>query len=257
MVIAVIAVLLGLLLPSLRGVRESARQTVCLSNQRQMTLGWTMYANAYADRAMPLAYWSVADVGTGEQIFWWGTHGSSPEGVDYEKGFLAPYLDGTLTPGSVFECPSQPWGSYRAQGPRRTPTSTYGYNGYYLSPSKTPGWASSIGFRPWRRIFEIRQPDRTFVFADALLAGNPARNCALLDPPMLYSSGAWATNPFPTTSFRHLRPRGEQGGSTCTSRADGSVRAVAAEPTWIVDATSSIGSVGRVDDHYVPDAGDW
>lgn len=255
-VIAVIALLVGLLLTSLRGVRESARQTLCLSNQRQMTIGWTMYANTYADRAMPLAYWSVADIGTGEQIFWWGTHGTGPEGVDHTKGFLAPFLDSALSARSVYECPSQPWGTYRAQGPRQSPTSTYGYNGYYLSPPKTPGWASSIGFRPWRRLFEIRRTDNVFVFADAMLAGTPPRNCALLDPPMLYSSGSWQENPFPTTSFRHHRRVGT-GGSTCTARADGSARAVEAKPDWLVDEPRAIGSVGDIDDHYVPDAQDW
>ena len=255
-VIAVIALLLGLLLPSLRGVRECARQTVCLSNQRQMTIGWTVYANTYGERVMPLAYWSAQDIGTGTQVFWWGTHGG-PAGVDHTRGFLSPFLDSALAPRSVYECPSQPWGTYRAQGPNQSPTSTYGYNGYYLSPSKTPGWAFSIGFRPWRRLFEVTRPDSVFVFADTLLAGVPARNCALLDPPMLYSSGSWAENPFPTTSFRHRRRAGEELGVTCTSRADGSVRAVAAQPAWIVDSDDGIGSVGEIDQHYVPDAGEW
>ena len=89
-----------------------------------------------------------------------------------------------------------------------------------------------------------------------MLAGNPPRNCALLDPPQLYSGGTWQMNYSPTTSFRHSR--GADGcGSTCTSRADGSVRAMAAEPTWMVDEARAIGSAGRLDVHYVPDAGDW
>lgn len=39
-VIAIIAILLGLLLPSLRAGREAARATACASNLRQMQTGW-------------------------------------------------------------------------------------------------------------------------------------------------------------------------------------------------------------------------
>jgi len=43
-VIAIVALLIGLLLPSLGSAREAARQAKCLSNQRQMGLALVMYA---------------------------------------------------------------------------------------------------------------------------------------------------------------------------------------------------------------------
>ncbi len=43
-VIAIIAILIGILLPSLRGARDSARAARCLSNQRQIGLAMQMYA---------------------------------------------------------------------------------------------------------------------------------------------------------------------------------------------------------------------
>jgi prepilin-type processing-associated H-X9-DG protein/prepilin-type N-terminal cleavage/methylation domain-containing protein len=43
-VIAVIALLIGILLPSLAGAREAARRAKCLSNQRQIGIGLQMYA---------------------------------------------------------------------------------------------------------------------------------------------------------------------------------------------------------------------
>jgi len=45
-VIAIIAILISMLLPSMKGARESARATVCLSNQRQIGAALLMYAEA-------------------------------------------------------------------------------------------------------------------------------------------------------------------------------------------------------------------
>ena len=43
-VIGIIAVLISVLLPTLGRAREAANQTACLSNLRQLTQGWIMYA---------------------------------------------------------------------------------------------------------------------------------------------------------------------------------------------------------------------
>lgn len=43
-VIAVIALLLALLLPALRSAREQCHRVVCLSNLKQLTLAWILYA---------------------------------------------------------------------------------------------------------------------------------------------------------------------------------------------------------------------
>jgi prepilin-type N-terminal cleavage/methylation domain-containing protein/prepilin-type processing-associated H-X9-DG protein len=54
-VIAIIALLIGLLLPSLSGARETARTTVCASNVRQICTGFLMYAGDY--KTLPGTYW--------------------------------------------------------------------------------------------------------------------------------------------------------------------------------------------------------
>ena len=49
-VIAVIAILMAILMPALNKAREIGKRAVCLSNLKQLTLGWTMYANDYDQR---------------------------------------------------------------------------------------------------------------------------------------------------------------------------------------------------------------
>ena len=250
-VVAIIGVVLSVLLPALAGARASGRSARCLSNLRQMHLGWALYADDYRGYAMPLARFDGA--GGDDSVFWWGSAGDQLGYVDHMAGFLSPYLDSALSPASVYECPEQPWGSYRAQGFAQTITSTYGYNGYYLTPAATPGWSSSIGKRPWRRIHEVGGASDLLVFADTLLGGEPASNNALLDPPMLYQGrGRWRENRSPTTAFRHA------GRSASGVRADGSARLTAAQGDWIVDEANSIGSIGRANDPaYVPDWREW
>lgn len=46
-VVAILAILIGILLPALRGARESARVTQCLSNQRQIAVAGRLYMNDY------------------------------------------------------------------------------------------------------------------------------------------------------------------------------------------------------------------
>lgn len=49
-VIAIIALLMALLVPVLRSAREQGQRTVCLSNLRQLTLAWILYAEENDER---------------------------------------------------------------------------------------------------------------------------------------------------------------------------------------------------------------
>ena len=46
-VIAVISLLIALLIPALRSAREQGQRAVCLSNLRQLTLAWIVYAEEH------------------------------------------------------------------------------------------------------------------------------------------------------------------------------------------------------------------
>lgn len=64
--ISIIAILIGLLIPSLRGVNESARRLLCRSNQRQIGLALAMYADANKG-FIPVSQFLAMDLGHGFQ----------------------------------------------------------------------------------------------------------------------------------------------------------------------------------------------
>src|ERR1700741_2992408 len=52
-VIAIIAILAGLLLPALAKAKQKAQGIQCVNNEKQLALGWNMYANDNSDRIVP------------------------------------------------------------------------------------------------------------------------------------------------------------------------------------------------------------
>ena len=251
-VISIISLLLSIMLPALSAARKQAKSLFCLSNVRQLGLAVVIYSVDEDDYLLP-AYDPCSDT------HWWGQKLST--GIDHKKGFVWPYLQSELKEESVYECPSQPYGSYRQQGkPTGVPegpewiTSTYGYNGYYLTP---PACAWRLMGRPWRKMTTIMQPTEVFAFADTLMYWGTSgtsiilSNNALLDPPFLFMGSFWRPNGSPTTCFRH-RDR------TNVVFVDGHGKSMGLEGGQYTCEAAKIGSVGTSNSpHYVPDYRKW
>jgi prepilin-type N-terminal cleavage/methylation domain-containing protein/prepilin-type processing-associated H-X9-DG protein len=88
-VIAIIAILAAILFPVFARAREKARQTSCLSNVKQLGLGFHMYIQDYDER-FPTYFWGEGNSGIPNSCTWWGG--------------IYPYVKNT----ELYVCPSSP-----------------------------------------------------------------------------------------------------------------------------------------------------
>lgn len=252
-VISVISILMTIVTPVLGLARAAARAVKCSNNLRQLGAAWQLYADENRGHCMPQVWF-----GTRPYIYWWGAYSDPP---DYTQGLLYHFLAGEERGAApdpqidnVFDCPEQPWGTYVPQGAGRHPTTTYGYNGLYLSPFHS-GWDFAVmgANTHWRTLDEIESPGQVFVFADTLLDfGSYHKNNCLLDGPQTPAgSGNWADNNSPTLCFRHR-------GKACILFADSHFESISKTQATLTSPALNIGYVGEKNaPHYVPDWERW
>jgi prepilin-type N-terminal cleavage/methylation domain-containing protein/prepilin-type processing-associated H-X9-DG protein len=96
-VIAIIAILAAILFPVFAQAREKARQASCISNLKQLTLGFVMYAQDY-DETFPTWDWAVNYNG--------GSGSPNNNGTTLWCNAIFPYVKNT----GVYNCPSDALG---------------------------------------------------------------------------------------------------------------------------------------------------
>jgi prepilin-type N-terminal cleavage/methylation domain-containing protein/prepilin-type processing-associated H-X9-DG protein len=101
-VIAIIAILAGILFPVFARAREKAEQASCTSNLKQLGLGLMMYCQDF-DLKLPLVWDSTRGNGALGGWVYYTTFGNPVKGnFDPSRGSLFPYVKNT----QIFECPA-------------------------------------------------------------------------------------------------------------------------------------------------------
>jgi prepilin-type N-terminal cleavage/methylation domain-containing protein len=116
-VIAIIAILAAILLPALAAAKERARAAGCLSNTRQLMLGWLIYADDNDDALMAAGSWvagSMDGATTPGQPWTTADSANTDLLMDPTKSLIAPYIK---SPG-VFKCPADTYTSPANPDPR-------------------------------------------------------------------------------------------------------------------------------------------
>ncbi len=98
-VIAIIAILAAILFPVFAQAREKARQTSCLSNQKQIGLGFMQYTQDY-DETYPMGQWYTP---ANDQVRWYDAINPYIKNGD-KFGFNGRANGG----GGIWHCPSFP-----------------------------------------------------------------------------------------------------------------------------------------------------
>jgi len=200
-VIAIIAILAALLLPALGRAKESARTASCLSNLRQVGLGFQLYFTEH-QFAFPT---SAPHSGLGpqpEDWLWWQTIAtpSGPAMRDPKQGSVIPHI-GNYNP-RLLRCPSDKDGENRETLWKANPGTEQYFYSYSLNAHSDQGMASFISrdrsVIQLNKLTRIVNPATKAMLAEEKGSANDGPGVAVID------DGRWVPPGYPLTS-RHAK----------------------------------------------------
>jgi len=166
-VIAIIAVLMAIIMPSLRAVRDQAKRVHCVSNVKTLALGWFMYKDDNDDDLVPghtnPGCWVLApaDNSTIEQ-----------KKQAIRDGLLFPYVGKAV---DVYACPADDRDKDPSQYTFRSFSIAGGANGETWS-----------GYTGAKKYTDLKRPATRYIFVEEI-------------DPRGYNVGSWQMNPGPKT----------------------------------------------------------
>ncbi len=194
-VMAITALLLSIMLPSLAAARERARASLCASNVRQLLLANYMYGSDNNDRACPGAARFLENLHR-----WHGTRDTSSSAFDPARGPLVRYLG---PEGAIRRCPT--FGGYVTDPNQAFELGNggYGYNNAFIGTLLRPLGGGHYAVKSdetgvsWSR---VRNPAETLVFADSAFAPTDLIEYSFAEPRYMPTNGFRAD---PSIHFRH------------------------------------------------------
>lgn len=178
-VIAIIAILAAMLLPALSKAKVKAQAAMCMSNTKQLLLGWTMYAGDFEDRVANNfgAAETRAEVASGTYRNWvnnvmsWDANPMNTDTLLIKNGILSRYVGGNL---GVYKCPGDRYVS-AAQGAAGLSdrTRSMSMNAFFGPYNNNPASAWAAGrndflftYRQWLKLGTVSHPANFFVVID-------------------------------------------------------------------------------------------
>jgi prepilin-type N-terminal cleavage/methylation domain-containing protein/prepilin-type processing-associated H-X9-DG protein len=147
-VIAIIGLLMGILIPVLSKARQQGHRTHCLSNLKQLTIAWKMYASDNKGRLCS----SETEFNDDPYDWYWVADGSFEDANNDIGGTEKAIKDGVLWPYTqmldVYHCKADRTGHLRSY------SMSYGMGGYWNK-------------QPFRTLGEITRAAEKIVFIDA------------------------------------------------------------------------------------------
>jgi prepilin-type N-terminal cleavage/methylation domain-containing protein/prepilin-type processing-associated H-X9-DG protein len=193
-VIAIIAILAAILFPVFAQAREKARQASCLSNVKQIALGYLMYAGDYDQKAPTgnslrphcMMLRTVTTPAERPDLRWWPEDPAGPSfgWTTSWDGILGPYIKN----GNIFRCPSD-------NVPKDPNISAA------ILPTTPTGWACCSGVSPctYEVAFGGNQRDMPLIY-DTLSGKKGAKvgfSYQFYTPPSYNTEGPWGWNSLP------------------------------------------------------------